>query len=57
MYQTIMLDGKEIKIRTSLDEKETGIIIENELEDTDDLQEIVDYINQNINNDEENTNE
>lgn len=57
MYKTIMLDGKEIKIRTDLDEKETGIIIENELEDTDDLQEVVDYINQNMNNDEENINE
>ena len=51
MYKKIMLDGKEIEIRTDLDEKQTGIIIDENLEKTDDLQDVVNYIsNEDITN-------
>ena len=47
MYKTIMLDGEEIKIRTDLDEKQTGEIILEDLEKTDDLSDVVNYISSN----------
>ena len=51
VYKKIMLDGKEIEIRTDLDEKQTGIIIDENLEKTDDLQDVVNYIsNEDITN-------
>ena len=39
MYETIMLDGEEIRVKIDVDEKQTGKIILPELNNTEDLSE------------------
>ncbi len=39
MYETIMLDGEEIRVKLDVDEKQTGKIILPELNNTEDLSE------------------
>ena len=39
MYETIMLEGEEIRVKIDVDEKQTGKIILPELNNTEDLSE------------------
>lgn len=50
MYQEIIVDGKKIRLKTSVDEKETGVVIRNNLNDTLDLEKIVSKIENDKNN-------
>ena len=47
MYKTVMLDGEEITIRVSVNEEEKERIIRPDLDKTDDLTEVITYINEN----------
>lgn len=44
MYEKVIVDGKVVEVKIDLDKDETGVVIEEQLEKTMDLKEVVEEI-------------